>query len=166
MYLTACHGPQLVHSAVLCHRWAKFCSYSASGRPDRRSHIFFRLRPSTMSFKVFAGIGSLVFDFDPIIAPHPSVFNIQVFPKTDDQKQRLTHTLNKSFLFRTLGISDAVPILVDAMQEVNATSGQQVSHGGDGLFVVERGALECCKEVDGISQKLFEITERGKNKIF
>ena len=90
-----------------------------------------------------------------------------MYPKTDDQKQRLTATLNKSFMFRALSPKE-MNIVIDAMEEVNATSGERMitlGDEGDFLFVVETGALECRKEIDGVDTLLKTVAEGGKNKI-
>ncbi|CAK0853328.1 unnamed protein product [Prorocentrum cordatum] len=67
--------------------------------------------------------------------------------KTDEQKSRLTNTLNKSFMFNELEPNDMETILM-AMKEVKFTADQKViteGEDGDYLFVVEEGSLDCIK---------------------
>merc|ERR1719436_1483165 len=72
-------------------------------------------------------------------------------PKTNEQKDRLKNTLLKSFMFAELEPVDMETILM-AMKEVQFENGTKViteGENGDYLFVVETGALECLKIVDG-----------------
>jgi cAMP-dependent protein kinase regulator len=70
--------------------------------------------------------------------------------KTDEQKDRLTKTLNKSFMFNELEPNDMETILL-AMKEVKFTADQKViteGEDGDYLFVVEEGSLDCIKVIN------------------
>jgi len=70
--------------------------------------------------------------------------------KTDEQKDRLSKTLNKSFMFNELEPNDMETILL-AMKEVKFTADQKViteGEDGDYLFVVEEGSLDCIKVVN------------------
>merc|ERR1719456_2001489 len=66
-------------------------------------------------------------------------FTPPVYAKTDEQKERLSGVLSKSFLFSSLEGKDLAQV-IDAMEEKAATSGETlVKQGDDGdfLFVVE-----------------------------
>jgi len=78
-------------------------------------------------------------------------FKAPEYPKTDDQRTRLTATLAKSFLFQAIEGSDLDTVIL-AMQEVTAAAGDvMIKQGDDGdfLFVIEQGALECIINKDG-----------------
>mmetsp|Transcript_39278 Transcript_39278/g.83674 ORF Transcript_39278/g.83674 Transcript_39278/m.83674 type:complete len:405 (+) Transcript_39278:99-1313(+) len=84
------------------------------------------------------------------------------YAKTDDQKDRLTKTLLKSFMFSSLEKKDMETILM-AMEEVKIKAGEKViTEGDDGdfLFVIETGSLECIKVIDG-SPKVVKTCEVG-----
>lgn len=88
-------------------------------------------------------------------------FTPPVYPKTDDQKTRLAATLAKSFMFRALTTKE-MDIVIDAMEEVNATQGERMINlgdEGDFLFVIETGSLECRKEIDGVDTLLKTVEE-------
>ena len=88
----------------------------------------------------------------------------KVYAKTADQKSRLSNTLNKSFMFRALSAKE-MNIVIDAMEEVTASGGERMINlgdEGDFLFVVETGALECRKEIDG-TDTLLKTVEEGKD---
>eukprot|EP00933_Yihiella_yeosuensis_P022940 TRINITY_DN17950_c3_g1_i1.p1 TRINITY_DN17950_c3_g1~~TRINITY_DN17950_c3_g1_i1.p1 ORF type:complete len:442 (+),score=140.30 TRINITY_DN17950_c3_g1_i1:114-1328(+) len=73
------------------------------------------------------------------------------YPKTDDQKDRLSKTLNKSFMFNALEKTDMDTILL-AMKECQFPAGTKViteGEDGDYLFVIESGTLNCVKTIDG-----------------
>jgi len=79
------------------------------------------------------------------------VFEPPNYPKTDDQKVRLTATLTKSFMFADLEGPDMATI-IGAMKECNFSAGTKVieeGESGDYLFVIEKGTLECMKVIDG-----------------
>ncbi|CAD7929900.1 unnamed protein product [Amoebophrya sp. A25] len=88
-------------------------------------------------------------------------FAVPVHPKTDEQKARLTETLKKSFMFRALDSKD-MDAVIGAMEEVTATAGERmVTLGeiGEFLFVIETGALECRKEINGVDTLLKTVEE-------
>eukprot|EP00931_Biecheleriopsis_adriatica_P025917 TRINITY_DN1581_c2_g1_i1.p1 TRINITY_DN1581_c2_g1~~TRINITY_DN1581_c2_g1_i1.p1 ORF type:complete len:404 (-),score=128.01 TRINITY_DN1581_c2_g1_i1:55-1266(-) len=73
------------------------------------------------------------------------------YPKTDDQNNRLRQTLSKSFMFSSLEDKDMATVL-GAMKECPFTAGTKaITEGDDGdfLFVIEKGALECIKNIEG-----------------
>mmetsp|Transcript_1532 Transcript_1532/g.3331 ORF Transcript_1532/g.3331 Transcript_1532/m.3331 type:complete len:409 (-) Transcript_1532:159-1385(-) len=74
--------------------------------------------------------------------------------KTNDQKDRLNQTLQKSFMFSELEPQDMETILM-AMKEVVFDSGKQViteGEDGDYLFVIEKGSLDCIKKIEGVEK--------------
>lgn len=84
------------------------------------------------------------------------------YPKTEEQKQRLNVTLQKAFLFQGLDESDMNCVLM-ALQEAKFASGEKVIEEGDDgaeLFVIETGAFECKKTIDG-EVKVVKTCEAG-----
>ncbi|CAD7960814.1 unnamed protein product, partial [Amoebophrya sp. A25] len=88
-------------------------------------------------------------------------FAVPVHPKTDEQKARLTETLEKSFMLRALDSKD-MDAVIGAMEEVTATAGERMAtlgEIGELLFVIETGALECRKEINGVDTLLKTVEE-------
>lgn len=84
------------------------------------------------------------------------------YPKTEEQKERLNVTLQKAFLFQGLEDADMNTVLM-ACQEAKFASGEQViEEGADGneLFVIEKGAFECKKTIEG-EVKVVKTCEAG-----
>jgi len=84
------------------------------------------------------------------------------YPKTDDQKDRLTKTLQKSFMFSAVDPKDMETIIM-AMSEVPLKAGEKVINEGDDgdfLFVIEKGSLECIKKIDG-EDKVVKTCDAG-----
>lgn len=72
-------------------------------------------------------------------------------PKTPEQLDRLSTTLGKSFLFSELDKSDMDLVLL-AMKEQDFSAGTKVINEGDDgdyLFVIEKGSLDCVKNING-----------------
>lgn len=89
-------------------------------------------------------------------------FTPPVHAKSDDQKDRLKSTLQKSFMFSSLEAKDMETILM-AMKEVPMKAGEKVINEGDDgdfLFVIETGSLECIKKIDG-EDKVVKTCEPG-----
>jgi len=77
-------------------------------------------------------------------------FTPPVIAKTDEQKDRLTKTLEKSFMFASLEAKDMNTIIM-AMNEKNFEKGTKVikeGEDGDYLFVIEKGSLDCIKQIN------------------
>jgi len=90
-------------------------------------------------------------------------FTPPVYAKTDEQKERLTGVLSKSFLFSNLEGKD-LSQTIDAMEEKAAEAGDElVKQGDDGdfLFVVESGALDCVRKQEGEEDKVLKTCEAG-----
>lgn len=88
-------------------------------------------------------------------------FTPPVHAKSTAQKKRLGEVLEKSFMFKALDKKDMVTI-IDAMEEVSANAGDKlISLGdeGDFLFVIEKGSLECRKEINGVDTLLKTVEE-------
>mmetsp|Transcript_90860 Transcript_90860/g.266014 ORF Transcript_90860/g.266014 Transcript_90860/m.266014 type:complete len:404 (-) Transcript_90860:371-1582(-) len=78
-------------------------------------------------------------------------FTAPTHSKTDEQKERLKGTLQKSFMFSGLESQDMETILM-AMKEVTFENGKKViveGENGDYLFVIEKGSLDCSKMING-----------------
>jgi cAMP-dependent protein kinase regulator len=73
------------------------------------------------------------------------------YPKTDEQKARLTATLKQGFMFKALSEKD-FEVCVGAMEEVNAKAGDiMITKGdqGDFMYIIEAGSLDCLIPIDG-----------------
>lgn len=85
-----------------------------------------------------------------------------VFPKTDEQRMRITEMLSKSFLFNTLDHKD-FDIIIDAIEEVVIDPNTRVltqGEMGDFLFVIEKGVLNCLKRF-GEEENIVKVCEPG-----
>jgi cAMP-dependent protein kinase regulator len=90
-------------------------------------------------------------------------FDPPVYAKSDDQKVRLADTLSKSFMFAELEPQDLETIIL-AMKECLFTPGTKVieeGESGDYLFVIERGILECFKQIGKVESKLVKTCADG-----
>lgn len=84
------------------------------------------------------------------------------YPKTPEQIERLSGTLMKSFLFDGLDKPDMDLILL-AMKEQNFSGGTKVINEGDDgdfLFVIEKGTLDCVKNING-EDKVVKVVSTG-----
>merc|ERR1719482_186244 len=89
-------------------------------------------------------------------------FEPPVYPKTAEQKARLGSTLQKSFMFAALEQKD-MDIILMAMKECIFAAGTKViteGENGDYLFVIEKGNLECIKNVGG-EDKVVKVVNEG-----
>jgi len=85
-----------------------------------------------------------------------------VHAKSDAQKARLGATLQKSFMFAALEPKD-MEIILMAMQECPFSAGTKViteGENGDYLFVIEKGNLECIKNIGG-EDKVVKVVNEG-----
>lgn len=89
------------------------------------------------------------------------VFVPPVYPKSEEQKERLSSILKDSFLFAAMD-SNEVAILIDAMQEKIVENGTRlINQGDDGdcLYVVDQGQMNCfIRQSDGCERKVKECT--------
>lgn len=83
------------------------------------------------------------------------------YPKTDDQKVRLAETLSKSFMFSGLDAGDMDTIILATKECVFSPGTKVIEEGdaGDFLFVIERGTLECVKNINGENKVVKTCTE-------
>jgi len=74
-----------------------------------------------------------------------------VHPKTEEQKARLTSVLNSSWLFQTLDKASLDVILGAMIEKEIAANERIIQEGADGdvMFVIEKGAIECLKKLQG-----------------
>lgn len=89
-------------------------------------------------------------------------FTPPVHAKTTEQKDRLSRTLLKSFMFSELEPNDLETIL-NAMKEATFEQGKKViteGEDGDYLFVIEKGALDCIKVING-EEKVVKTCSQG-----
>mmetsp|Transcript_87850 Transcript_87850/g.273292 ORF Transcript_87850/g.273292 Transcript_87850/m.273292 type:complete len:408 (-) Transcript_87850:70-1293(-) len=89
-------------------------------------------------------------------------FTAPKHPKTEEQKERLNQTLQKSFMFHALEKHDMETVLM-AMKEVDFEAGKKViteGEDGDYLFVIEKGSLDCIKSIEG-ADKVVKTCEVG-----
>mmetsp|Transcript_3535 Transcript_3535/g.8290 ORF Transcript_3535/g.8290 Transcript_3535/m.8290 type:complete len:411 (-) Transcript_3535:99-1331(-) len=74
-------------------------------------------------------------------------YTAPVYPKTEEQRERIRGVLQQSFLFSSMEPKE-IGILIDAMQERTVEAGTRlIDQGEDGneLFVVEEGLMNCFK---------------------
>merc|ERR1712118_395147 len=72
------------------------------------------------------------------------------YDKTDEQKQRLSATLLKSFMFAELDSKDLETILLAMVEKKFEAQAKVIAEGDDGdfLFVIEKGSLDCIKKIN------------------
>jgi len=73
------------------------------------------------------------------------------FPKSTEQLQRLSETLSNVFLFSELDKPDLDLVLLAMKEEAFSAGTKVISEGEDGdyLFVIEKGSLDCVKNING-----------------
>jgi len=84
------------------------------------------------------------------------------YPKTAEQQERLKTTLSASFMFAELEKAD-MDLVTGAMKEQTFAAGDKVINEGDDgdyLFVIEKGALDCVKNIDG-ADKVVKTVSTG-----
>lgn len=85
-------------------------------------------------------------------------------PKTDQQKERLSTVLTKSFLFSALEKKDMELVIMAMVEKVVEPKVRLINQGEDGdfLFVIEEGQLDCfIKMKDSNEEKLVKTCEAG-----
>eukprot|EP00450_Noctiluca_scintillans_P027125 CAMPEP_0194519468 /NCGR_PEP_ID=MMETSP0253-20130528/53134_1 /TAXON_ID=2966 /ORGANISM="Noctiluca scintillans" /LENGTH=405 /DNA_ID=CAMNT_0039363613 /DNA_START=42 /DNA_END=1259 /DNA_ORIENTATION=+ len=77
-----------------------------------------------------------------------------VHPKTEEQSQRLSQTLMRSFMFSSLHEEDLQTILMAMVEKRFSAAEKVIVEGdeGDFLFVIESGTFDCIKIIDGASK--------------
>jgi len=78
-------------------------------------------------------------------------FEPPVYPKSDEQAERIKNVMNKSFLFNTLDRQN-YSVILQAFQEKTISSGVKIiteGEDGDCMFLIESGAFDCKKMIGG-----------------
>lgn len=73
------------------------------------------------------------------------------FPKSTEQLSRLSATLSNVFLFSELDKPDMDLVLLAMKEEAFSAGTKVINEGDDGdyLFVIEKGSLDCVKNING-----------------
>lgn len=85
-----------------------------------------------------------------------------VYPKSEEESERLHKVLGMSFMFSSLENKDRVTV-VDAMKERNIPPDMTlIKQGADGdcLYIVEKGSLQCWRE-DGGKEAMVKLVGPG-----
>ena len=78
-------------------------------------------------------------------------FEPPVYEKTSDQESRINDVLSKSFLFNALS-KDDLKVILGAFLEKKIPAGDRIIQEGDDgdvMFLIESGAFDCIKKIDG-----------------
>ena len=78
-------------------------------------------------------------------------FQPKVIPKDAETKDSIKRLIEKSILFSNLNRDD-INIVIDAMEEIVTTPGQDViieGEQGDTLFIIQEGEFDCYKVING-----------------
>ncbi|KAF4671254.1 hypothetical protein FOL47_001598 [Perkinsus chesapeaki] len=91
-------------------------------------------------------------------------FVAPVYPKTEEQKERIKNVLNQSFLFMSID-EKSLDVVIGAMVEKVIEPKQRVINQGDDgdvLYVIESGELDCYKRLPGQEEeKLVKTCTEG-----
>ena len=83
-------------------------------------------------------------------------FQAKVIPKAAETKESIKRLIEKSILFSNLN-KDDISIVIDAMEEVATSAGQDViveGEEGNTLFIIEEGLFDCFKVINGVETYL------------
>ncbi|KAK3740595.1 hypothetical protein QZH41_009710 [Actinostola sp. cb2023] len=86
-----------------------------------------------------------------------------VYPKTDDQRQRLNDAVKNILLFKNLAISQLNEVL-DAMFERKTQSGDHVidqGDDGDNFYVIDKGTFDIFVKIDGEDKMVGAYDNKG-----
>jgi cAMP-dependent protein kinase regulator len=100
---------------------------------------------------------------EPILVDSESTEPLPVFPKTDEQLDRIKASTKDNFLFRGLDEEQETGVL-NAMQEIHVHAGAVLIRQGDPgdfFYVVESGRLECFIRQEPFPPWWFLDTPRG-----
>jgi len=92
-------------------------------------------------------------------------FEPPVYEKTPDQESRINDVLSKSFLFNALS-KDDLKVILGAFLEKKIPAGERIIQEGDDgdvMFLIESGAFDCIKKIDG-SDKV--VKKCGQGDVF
>ena len=86
-----------------------------------------------------------------------------VFPKTDEQRERLTESVSSILIFRSLD-SDQMQEVVDAMFERRVKPGEMVieqGDDGDNFYAIESGVFDVMVKTDGLNKTVYQFEDKG-----
>ena len=86
-----------------------------------------------------------------------------IYPKTDEQRERLTEAVSTILLFRSLD-SDQMQEVIDAMFEKKVQPGTHVieqGDDGDNFYVIESGVFDVLVNTDTGQKKVHEFEDKG-----
>eukprot|EP00913_Durusdinium_trenchii_P024809 g23285.t1 len=92
-------------------------------------------------------------------------FEPPVYEKSTEQESRIKDVLSKSFLFNALSTYD-LKVILDAFLEKKIPAGERIIQEGDDgdvMFLIESGAFDCIKKIDG-SDKV--VKKCGQGDVF
>eukprot|EP00435_Cladocopium_sp_Y103_P066551 s1441_g28.t2 len=92
-------------------------------------------------------------------------FEPPVYEKSSDQEARINDVLSKSFLFNALS-KDDLKVILGAFLEKKIPAGERIIQEGDDgdvMFLIESGAFDCIKKIDG-SDKV--VKKCGQGDVF
>lgn len=92
-------------------------------------------------------------------------FEPPVYEKSADQEARINDVLSKSFLFNALS-KDDLKVILGAFLEKKIPAGERIIQEGDDgdvMFLIESGAFDCIKKIDG-SDKV--VKKCGQGDVF
>ncbi|CAK9027562.1 cAMP-dependent protein kinase regulatory subunit (PKA regulatory subunit) [Durusdinium trenchii] len=92
-------------------------------------------------------------------------FEPPVYEKSTEQESRIKDVLSKSFLFNALS-KDDLKVILDAFLEKKIPAGERIIQEGDDgdvMFLIESGAFDCIKKIDG-SDKV--VKKCGQGDVF
>mmetsp|Transcript_10016 Transcript_10016/g.24187 ORF Transcript_10016/g.24187 Transcript_10016/m.24187 type:complete len:464 (-) Transcript_10016:203-1594(-) len=92
-------------------------------------------------------------------------FEPPVYEKSTEQEERINAVLSKSFLFNALS-KDDLKVILGAFLEKKIPAGERIIQEGDDgdvMFLIESGAFDCIKKIDG-SDKV--VKKCGQGDVF
>ncbi|CAE7333273.1 pkaR [Symbiodinium pilosum] len=92
-------------------------------------------------------------------------FEPPVYEKSSEQEERINAVLSKSFLFNALS-KDDLKVILGAFLEKKIPAGERIIQEGDDgdvMFLIESGAFDCIKKIDG-SDKV--VKKCGQGDVF
>lgn len=102
-------------------------------------------------------------DCSAVVLKLREAFEPPVYEKTPDQESRINDVLSKSFLFNALS-KDDLKVILGAFLEKKIPAGERIIQEGDDgdvMFLIESGAFDCIKKIDGhssyVSQRFFQF---------
>ena len=87
----------------------------------------------------------------------------QVFPKTDEQRERLAEAVQNILIFKSLE-QEQMQEVIDAMFEKKVEPGEKVIEqglDGDNFYVIETGVYDVMVRTDGVEKRVHVFEEKG-----